>query len=83
MKVLLIEDRVHRQSDLMNEELRDVLFSPSINNVCGGEVFMLLKAGFEANDYSVLSDYSVVIAHRSAFDGKVRNGIIEYLSKFI
>ncbi len=74
MKILLIDDRIERQVKFTNEsginlnDYRDILDNYT------GEKYEQLLSEFRNGNYNLISDYEVIITHRSAYEeinGKV------------
>jgi len=80
MKVILIEDRIHRQSNFLNDSnvSRDIF-----KNNCdylttpNGEEYNEIKENFENGKYEILQNFNCIIVHRSAFTKNILNGIYE------
>jgi hypothetical protein len=80
-KVLLIEDRVHRQKNIFGENLDKLNEFSTLKNISGGKDFFDIQQSLINKDYSVLEEYLVIMLHRSAFETNTRNGLIDYLRK--
>jgi len=80
-KVLLIEDRVVRQSNALGEKIKELENFNNLMNIAGGVKFEEIKNEFLKGNFSPLDEYSVIMIHRLAFDNKVLEGIKEYLKK--
>jgi hypothetical protein len=80
IKAILIEDRVHRQKNLLGENLNE-LIKPFLTNISGGQEFADIKKSLINKEFFVLDEFSVIMLHRSAFDTNTRNGLIDYLRK--
>lgn len=81
IKVLLIEDRIHRQKNIFGENIEKLNDFQILENISGGKYFVEIQKNLINKEYSVLDDYSVIILHRSAFDANTRNGLIDFLRK--
>lgn len=79
-KAILIEDRVHRQKNLLGENLNE-LIKPFLTNISGGQEFADIQKSLINKEFFVLDEFSVIMLHRSAFDTNTRNGLIDYLRK--
>lgn len=80
IKAILIEDRVHRQKNLLGENLNE-LIKPFLTNISGGQEFADIQKSLINKEFFVLDEFSVIMLHRSAFDTNTRNGLIDYLRK--
>lgn len=76
-QAVLIEDRRERQ--LRFSEKTDIELEKYGNSLVNlnGETFIELKERFESGEFP-LDEYSVIMTHRSAFDGNVLDGLKAY-----
>jgi hypothetical protein len=81
MKAILIEDRIHRQKNLLGNKVDELKTFNFLKNISGGTDFDELNQKLINKEYSVLNEYSLIMLHRSAFETNTRNGLIEYLKK--
>lgn len=77
-KVLLIEDRVNRQSNYAIELGIEKFAHPLLMNICGGAKFQEFYDLLEAGNHSSLNEFMVIIIHRSCISSAARQGIIDY-----
>jgi len=79
IKAILIEDRVQRQNNYLKEKSNELNNLPFLKNVKGGNDYVEIKSKLNNKEYSFLDDYSIIMLHRSAFETKARNGLLDYL----
>jgi hypothetical protein len=81
MKAILIEDRINRQLNILENKLDELNQFAFLKNISGGKDFEELNQKLNNKEYSVLNEYSIIMLHRSAFETNTRNGLIEHLKK--
>jgi len=81
-KLILIEDRIFRQKNLLGEKASELQNFTFLRNISGGDDFAIIKKQILEKNYTVFDEYSTILLHRSAFETKIRNGLIEYLKDF-
>lgn len=78
---ILIEDRLHRQSNFLNNENNFDQYS-FMKNVCGGNDFSEIKGSIENKNFNpVFDNYEIIAIHRSSIASDERNNLIEYCKK--
>lgn len=81
IKVLLIEDRIHRQKNIFGKNLVELNKFSILKNISGGNDFADIQKKIINKEYSALEEYSTIMLHRSAFETNTRNGLIDFLKK--
>jgi hypothetical protein len=76
---ILIEDRAQRQRNALGSRLVDLQSHSNLLNISGGAEFDRLRKNFENGDFSLLSDYSTIMLHRSAFSTETRSRMIDFI----
>lgn len=81
IKILLIEDRIHRQKNIFGKNLVELNKFSILKNISGGNDFVDIQKKLINKEYSALEEYSTIMLHRSAFETNTRNGLIDFLKK--
>jgi|GEM_PF-1604685 len=77
-RMILIEDRVQRQLNFINQKKLFDEF-PNLKNICGDKDYSVIKNLLSNKEFeAVFNEYQVIAIHRSALSTEERNKLIEY-----
>lgn len=83
-KIILIEDRIYRQKRVLGDNypfFENLVKEKNIKNIQGGNNFDEIKEKFKKSEFDILSNYDIVMFHRSAFPNDIRHNLTEFLKK--